>query len=570
VTRSLRAFVWLRWKLVLNGLRGGRRRDTWERISRVFALAVPAILVALSFGSVVVIAILGFVGGRVAVSDPEMGPIVIAAARAMLAALFVVLVVFAFTSPVQSAVTHYSRLLLLPISRRALHLSEVLAGLADPWVAFLIPGLALLAAGLASGGRLGAGLVAAVAGLLLLAVLATFGATAGMLVAWLLRSRRRGEVFTLVFVIVLSLVSFVPMILMEENERREREAVRDGTREERSLDAFDAALPIWTRALPSELYGRAVRGGLEGHRTNVTLAVAGLAVEVGLLFAASSSLHARLLGSAAVDRGRRRQTATTVSAIRLPGLSPATTAVAIAETRHVLRSVRGRLAVLLPGPMLGAMVFFVGRMGDTSGEFIARLAGQGYILFGIGLVFALHSLAAVTMNLFGSTRAGLTLEFLAPVSDAQLARGKLLGCGIVLALAAALCAVIALVVAPAGAPAAWLGVALGGVATYALVGPVAVWLSALFPSASDLSKTGSRGNPHALPAMLGFFVVLFAAGPPAAIIGVTVYQGWVVLTAPLMIAWLFLALAAGLPLVTLASRTVGLRRENLALVAQGR
>ena len=39
---------------------------------------------------------------------------------------------------------------------------------------------------------------------------------------------------------------------------------------------------------------------------------------------------------------------------------------------------------------------------------------------------------------------------------------------------------------------------------------------------------------------------------------------------PLMLAWFLLAAAVAIPLINLAAHTVGARRENLALVAQGK
>jgi hypothetical protein len=128
----------------------------------------------------------------------------------------------------------------------------------------------------------------------------------------------------------------------------------------------------------------------------------------------------------------------------------------------------------------------------------------------------------------------------------------------------------ALVVVPSGSPSAWLGVAVGGAATYVLVGPPAVWLSALFPRAADLSKTGSGGNPHMLAAFVGFLVVSVAALPAAAILAVAIALGRPALMVLLMLAWLAAATAISLPLVQVASRAVGLRRENLSLVSQER
>ena len=49
--RSLRAFMWLRWHLLVNGIRGGERRDTLERVSRTLAVMAPILLLVMSFGS---------------------------------------------------------------------------------------------------------------------------------------------------------------------------------------------------------------------------------------------------------------------------------------------------------------------------------------------------------------------------------------------------------------------------------------------------------------------------------------------------------------------------------------
>ena len=117
----------------------------------------------------------------------------------------------------------------------------------------------------------------------------------------------------------------------------------------------------------------------------------------------------------------------------------------------------------------------------------------------------------------------------------------------------------------------WVAVLLGGIATFILVAPVAVWMSALFPVASDLSKTGAGGNPHPLPMFAGIFYTAAVAAPTAIIIAVSYF--WLkssLAAAGLAALWLVVACAIGIPLVNLASRTIGVRRENLAIVAQNR
>jgi hypothetical protein len=225
---TLRAFVWLRWRLVLNSLRGSKRRDTIEQLSRAFAIIVPIAVVTMAFGSVFATTILGFLGGRAIATALVSSTIVLLILRGVLLALVVVLVIFAIVSPIQSSLTRYSRLLLLPISHRLLHLVEVCASLADPWIAFLAPGLFTFAIGLSFGGETGAGFVAAAAAFAMLAVLATVAALTGFLVAWLFRSRRRSEMFTVVFVLVLSVGGFVPMIIAERIDDDDDDRRRSG------------------------------------------------------------------------------------------------------------------------------------------------------------------------------------------------------------------------------------------------------------------------------------------------------------------------------------------------------
>jgi hypothetical protein len=568
--RSLRAFVWLRWRLVLNALRGGRRRDTLEQISRVLSMAVPFMLIALAFGSVVGLTVVGFFGGRALATGLVAPDTALGIGRVALFVVTIVLVIFSVTSPVQSSLTHYTRLLLLPISRRTLHLIEVIASLADPWIAFLAPGLFFVAVGLSVGGRTVAAVWAAVAALVFLTLLAAMASAIGFLVAWLLRDRRRSEWLTLAFVIGMSVVGFVPMLLAEQSATTRREArARGEPRPERSFEALDRSLPAWTVAVPSELYGRAVRDGLEGRNADAAAAVAALAAEAGLLLVASSFVHGRLIGATNVSGRRRRSDAVAVSGWKIPGLPPAVSAVAIAQAKTAMRSVRGRLLVFISGPILAVMVFVFRRFDEVT--VLARIGDFGFVLAAVGTLMAMLSAQAFSMNLFGSDRAGLTLQFLSPVSDAELARGKILGVGVIVAAATALAVVAAVIVAPGGSPELWVAALLGAAAVYLAISPVAVWMSALFPVASDLNRTGQGGNPHGLSAVAGMILLVVASAVTG---GMFWTVGWVIqrpeLVLPVMAAWLIVVAAVAHPLVVLASRAITLRRENLSLVAQGK
>ena len=568
VLHSARAIVWLRWHLLINSLRGSRRRDTLEQVSRTFATVMPMVFLALSIGTVGAVCILGFLGGRAVSVGLIDADIVVFIVRFSLVVVLGLLVVVTMASPVQTALARSERLLILPIPRQTLHLAEVLANVLDPWIAFLMPGLACFAAGFAAGGAHRAAAAALAAGVAVLAVFASAGALVSGLVGWLLRSRRRGELFMLVFVIGLSLLSFLPAALgTSAGARRRQESPRI---EARTVEEFDRALPVWTRVVPTEIYGRAVLAALDGRTAAALLAIGAIVAEALVLFGLSSAVHRRALDTAERETRRRRSGSAGPAAWRVPFASPAVSAIALVEYRTTLRSVRGRLAVLLPGPMVAVLATVLRGISDEP-TWLTATGDAGYLALAASLVFGLYALQPFTMNLFGADRAGLTRLFLAPATDAELARGKVAGCGLVLAMSAAVSLVAAILLAPAGPLAFWLAALAGAAATFALLAPIAVVLSALFPVAADVGRTGTGGNPHAVPMLAGTVLVAAFALPAVAIFLVNwFWTGGPLLVLALMLVWLAASVAAAVPLVTLASRVMGVRRENLALVAAAR
>jgi hypothetical protein len=404
----------------------------------------------------------------------------------------------------------------------------------------------------------------------MLVVLASLAALVGFLVGWLLRSRRRGEMFTLLFVLGISLVSFIPAALTSHFEERARERRQTGRRADVSLEQFDASLPAWTRAIPSELHGRAVLYAVNGQYGLAAIATSALASEAILLFLASGAVHRRLLDSLDGDTRRRREAVARAVSPKLPFLSRQVSAVAWTQVRAGIRTVRGRLVVLMPGPLMAVMSMLFRTMPEES-AWVKAFAMNGYFVVAGGIIFSIYALQAFTMNLFGADRHGLALHFLSPVTDVELARGKLAGCALMFLVGVALCVVCAFAVTPTGSPWLWLATLAGGAATFALLAPAFVWLSALFPTASDLSKTGPGGNPHALPMFGGTLLTLVIAAPAGLILtGGGLWLQQPALAFVVMLVWLAIAAALAMPLVTLASRAIGFRRENLVLVSGGR
>jgi hypothetical protein len=562
--RFLRAFAWLRWHLLLNGVRASARRDTWEQLSRILALAVPAMIVVLSLGSIIAVSVGALLGGNALATGRFVAPdVIIFVVRAVLFGAMALVAIMPIGSAAQTTSTKYSRLLLLPIPTRVLHLVEVLAGLFDPWILFLLPGLALFATGLAWGGRLDLGLLAAVAGIALAVALASLAALVSFSVSWLFRDRRRAEVLTIIFVMSISIVALLPQMLDDSDTPRRSRG--DGRRGTLTVARIEEALPAWVQFLPSEVYGRAMTAAMVRHDNGRAVTWVGLLIAEGLLlFHLSGMVHRRLLESAVGTSGGKQR----VSASppwRLPGISVPAAAVAWVMFKSSLRSVRGRVAVLLPGPMMAIVSLVLLRRPDDI-PWLAALGTHSHLLFGASLMIALFAIHPFTLNQFSSDRAGLTLQMLLPVSARDLVHGKAIGGGALFGLAALLAGVASALATGGGPPAAWAMTFVGGLATYVAVTPIAAILSALFPVAADMSKAGSGGNPHVAAALIGMVAVGIAALPVLGIAVPATISGVVPSVALLaMLVWLALVSVIAWLLLGAVARVVMARRENLFL-----
>jgi hypothetical protein len=574
--RVVRAFVWMRWRVFRHAFDGAKSHDALEQASRVLGSLLPVMLAVLLLPSAIGLAVVGFLAGRyLATAEGHTVGMALVAGRFGLFLVAVMVVLAPLVRSARGSAAASTRLLLLPVRRATLHLSEVVAGLTDPWLGLLVPFIVLFTAGLLVAGRPLTALIALIAGLLLLAVFALIASSCGFLIALLYRNRRRAEWVTMVAMTLLSMSGLlfvaIPDEQWESGEKQVGQAFEGDER--RSVDPstrLDRSLPSWTRALPSELYAHAAGDAIGGRYGSAALSLGGLALWGVVLHGVSRRAYTRLLETPESSSKRVRR-GSSAAAPRRPLGGSVTAGIALAQIRSVLRTVRGKMAVYLNFLMLGLMYLIFARRFGWDGADLPGGLGAGMLMALAGFLFSMLSLQPVLFNQFAVDQAGLTLQFLAPVSPGQLARGKILAAATLTAVATGLCIVISLFVAPGGHPLLWLSLAPLMLSSFALSGPVATLTSVLLPKTADLTRMGRPGNPHSLAGFVGVAVVGLTTLPGAGLAA----AGALILDSPaaallLTTVWLLLTVPVSIWLERLAARALVRRWETLLLVANGR
>jgi hypothetical protein len=227
-----------------------------------------------------------------------------------------------------------------------------------------------------------------------------------------------------------------------------------------------------------------------------------------------------------------------------------------------LRSVLGRIAVATPV----IMVFVASGVSDARGGPFAAIAP----LLGSTAVLAIGPLSLlvfhpVLLNQFGIDGGGVARQVLAPLSERSVVMGKVLGGAALVGVALLPAFVAAALLNPTTPPLLWPAAVLGAGAACLLVVPAGLWLSILFPKPVDLSRLGSKSKPHAVATVGGLAIVLVALG------GVQLSAAFGLLAAgpagALLAETLLFVLAAAIaaPLLVLAERSLGARRDALLL-----
>lgn len=559
--RILRAFAWLRWRILLNSLERSGSRDALARFSGAVEQLAPAIVMLVMLPSALILAAAGvYTGWELARGEPHV------VSFDLLRVVLIGGCVLALVGPLllpRGEGTHAVRLLLLPVPRSTLYLGQSMSALADPWMLLSAAVVASIPLGMAAGGAPAGGALSAIAGLLLLAALAGLALAMTGAIHLAARDRRRGELLALLLMLAIPVVAISPGVL-DNGSRQRRTTSASGESSSPSRSGTIARVAV--AMVPSEIYARATRAAAQAGAGTVMPPLLGLAAMAAILHAFAFTVFARVLTSPGVTSSRRSGPGA-LAGWRVPGMTPAASAVALNQVKLALRTPRGRSTLL--SPLVVFLMLAVLLLQSPSGmefAFIRLQSGAGLAAF--TSFVSLLSILPLAMNQFAIDGPGLTMTLLAPIETRALLAGKAIGNGLVAAIPASLCMAAALALFPGGDPALWLSVPLALAAAYLVGAPVAAALSAVFPRAVDMNSIGSGSNAHGAAGLLGMLAFL-AAGVPSLLL---VTLATTVLERPrlapvLLLAWCGSSAALSLVLFRAARAIFDRRRESLAMLA---
>jgi hypothetical protein len=560
MVRILKAFAWLRWRMLINALERTGSRDALERFSIAIEKLGPILAGILLIPSALGVAGLGAAAGySLAQGTPR--PILFEVCRYLLLAVTGLAILGPLFLPAADR-SNPVRLLLLPIPRSVLYIGQSASAFGDPWNVLALPLLGAMAGGMAAGGEPVAALMALLAAVLFVTAIIGLSSLATSVLHLLVRDRRRGELIALLFIIVIPAASMLPAMLSQ------------GARKNRSTAAERSAVPAWvstagSRALaivPSQIYVAAAREAA-GHNYDGAASRIGMLAAIGLvLHGLGAAAFKRVLDSPGSSGARRAATMHTAWSRRLPGLSTGASAVALAQLRLALRTPRGRSILLSPLMML---LIFAALMYRGSGtmDFGAIHFQGGPSLAMFTSAMSLLAVLPIAMNQFAVDRAGLTMALLSPLTDVELLTGKAVGNGLIIIGPCAISLVLSFLVFRGGTVALWATIPLGLISVYLLIAPVAAIASAMFPRVVDLNSIGRGSNAHGAAGLIGLLSFVIAAAPSVLLALLAMKLLRRPSLAPLFAAaWCLVAYAIARLMFVAARRVFQTRRENLAML----
>jgi len=556
--RILRAFLWLRWRMLVNTFERTTARDAVERLSLAVETVGPIIALLLLVPSAAGMAVLGGAAGFGLATGAWQIPFEV------FRYLFFAALVFAVIGPIvlpAGGASNPIRYLLLPVPRALLYLAQLVGTLADPWILLVVPAVLGLPVGELIGGRVIAAAIGLAAGIALVGVLVAISSLTSSIVHLLLRNRRRGDLVMLLLVVLLPMIGLVPSIL---HPPRPRDVGRQQSRERvvRSPTVFDRATRRVVAYVPSELYRQTNMSAVAHASTAGTPLVLLLVIACGLQVAGFAAYN-RVLDMPQSMGVRRGSAFGGLWVRKIPGLTPGASAVALTQFRLALRTTRGRSILISPIMLLA---FFGTLLYRRGGMPFAGLTIQNGLTLGTFASFvAMFAVMPIAANQFAVDRAGFTRQMLSPLSIGELLAGKAVGNALICAVPAVVCVAVAAAAFGGGNPILWLTLLPAWIATYAMVAPVVAALSAVFPREVDLSRIGSGSNAHQAAGLLSVLALCTAGAPPLLL--VLLATRWLhrpALAALLASGWCVVAIVISWFVFIPVRQLVASRRETLA------
>jgi hypothetical protein len=561
MTRIFRAFIWMRFRVLINALERTGARDTLERFSVATEKLGPIVALVLLIPSSIAVFVLGITTGFALAQSTTAITLLIVRYFLLIVLMMTLVGPIILPGRDSGSVVRY---LLLPIPRFDLYLAQMAGSLAEPWILLVIPVVVLgIPVGLAIGLNFVAAAIALVAGLAFLLFLTGITSLVSSTIHLLLRDRRRGDVVMLIVIFILPMLGVLPQLLLNVEQRGP--GGRRLTRAERQALPPSTAAQVALRLapyLPSEMYRRTAASAVNTPAGSA-IPLAELAGVALLAQAAGFAAYRRVLDMP-VSLGMRRAGSLGGLWDRVvPGLSPAASAVAFTQVRLALRTPRGRASLVTPLLMPLLLGAVLSRRGGLS---IPGVEGEpGLALAAIGVFTSVLALLPIAMNQFAIDRAGFTRQMLSPISIRELLLGKAVGNALIAAMPGSLCFVLALLIFRGSHPSLWLGLILAVLAVYALLAPAAAALSAIFPKAVDMNSIGNNSNAHQAAGLLGMLVFVLSAAVPILLTLVALKFLHRVELVPLLLAgWTAVAIGLSYLLFIPVRRLVTSRCEALA------
>ena len=558
MARIFRAFMWMRWRVLMNSLERTGARDTLERFSVAAEKLGPIITLVLLIPSSIALLVAGMAAGFGLGTGQWVFTIELLRYLLLLALVLTIVGPIILPSRDSGAII---RLLLLPIPRVGLYVGQMAGAIADPWIILVVPMVLGVAIGLAVALKFFAALVALLAGIAFLLFVMGLTSLASSIVHILLRDRRRGEVVMFIVVLIIPFLAMAPQMLL----RPERSHGRKLTRAERAALPPSRAEQIGVSMIPyvpSEMYRNATIAASRAP-WNAALTLASLALIAFAVQAAGFGAYRKVLDMPVTLGARTAGSFGGLWTRVIPGLTPAASAIAFTQLRLGLRTPRGRASIASPllMPLLLAGIAY--RTGRAPLPGIR--GGEAMPLAIVGLVASILALIPFSMNQFAIDKAGFTRHMLSPFSVRELLVGKAVGNGLIALIPAVFSLLIPTVLFPGSPAMYWIALAAAWVATYALLAPAAAALSATFPKTIDLNSIGNSGNAHQAAGLLGMlsFVVSVAPSVVLAVLAIKFLQRRE-LVPWLLGGWCVIALGLSYLLFIPVARFVASRRENLA------